>query len=172
MIKKLVLYVKLFFADEYSKPILYKKYLGVRIGENVRIIWFPRFGSEPYLVKIGNNVTITRGVTFLTHDGGVALFRNELPGLNVFGEIIIGNNVFIGTNSTIMPNVTIGNNVVVAAGSVVTKNLESNYVYGGIPAKKIKNIAEYKKSVLAKSLIIIEKDKKRRKEQILEATAK
>ena len=52
----------------------------------------------------------------------------------------IGNDVWIGGNVTILPGVTIGNNVVVAAGAVVTKDLEDNALYGGVPARKIKDI--------------------------------
>ena len=54
--------------------------------------------------------------------------------------IRIGKNVWIGSNSTILPGVTIGDNSVVAAGAVVTKNVEANTIVGGVPAKIIKKI--------------------------------
>tara|TARA_Y100001960_G_C14384787_1_gene685617 strand:+ start:183 stop:704 length:522 start_codon:yes stop_codon:yes gene_type:complete len=167
MIKKIILYFRLFFSNDYSKAKLYGKYLGIKFGYNVRIIHFPRFGSEPYLIKIGDNVTITRGVSFITHDGGAALFRKESPGLNVFGRIIIGNNVFIGVNTIILPDVIIGDNVVIAAGSVVSKNIASNGVYGGIPAKLIKNIDDYEKSIFEKGFQINETNPTSRKEKII-----
>lgn len=123
------------------------KKIGVKIGENCRFlnVTSSTFGSEPYLISIGNHVTITRGVSFITHDGGVWVFRNEEKSIDVFGKIKVGNNVFIGLNSLILPGVTIGDNVVIAAGSVITKNIESNSVVGGNPARKIRTIEEYRK---------------------------
>ena len=56
------------------------------------------------------------------------------------GDIVIGNDVWIGGNVTILPGVTIGNNVVIAAGAVVTKDVPDNCVIGGVPAKKIRDI--------------------------------
>ena len=58
-------------------------------------------------------------------------------------KIVIGDYVYIGNNSLIMPGVTIGDNVLVAAGSVVTKSVPSNVVVGGNPAKYICSIDEY-----------------------------
>ncbi|MBO3078328.1 acyltransferase [Mammaliicoccus vitulinus] len=122
------------------------KKIGVKIGKNCRFlnVTSSTFGSEPYLITIGNHVTITRGVSFITHDGGVWVFRNKEKNIDVFGKIKVGNNVFIGLNSLILPGVTIGDNVVVAAGSVVTKNIESDSVVGGNPARKIRSIEEYR----------------------------
>lgn len=163
---KIWMYLQLVFANPYQKPNIYNKYLGITFGNNVRILNFPRFGSEPYLIEIGSNVTITRGVCFVNHDGGVAVFRNEYPSLNSFGKIIIGNNVFIGINSIILPGVKIGNNVVIGAGSIVNKDIPDNVVVAGIPAKVIKSLLEYKSSILPKSVQI--EDSKDRKAQILD----
>ena len=55
------------------------------------------------------------------------------------GEIIIGNNVWLGDNVCVLPGVTIGDNVIVGANSVVTKDIETNTVAAGVPAKEIKN---------------------------------
>ncbi len=52
-------YIKLVLSNEWNKQNIYARYLGIRFGNNVRILHFPRFGSEPYLIEIGNNVTIT-----------------------------------------------------------------------------------------------------------------
>lgn len=122
-------------------------------------------GSEPFLIEIGDNVTITRGVSFVNHDGGAALFRNEYSGLNVYGKIKVGNNVFIGINTIIMPGVKIGNNVIVGAGSVVNRDVPDNVVVAGVPAKIIKTIDEYKESSLKKSIQI--KPSLDRRDQIL-----
>ena len=166
MFRKIIFYFRLFLSDEWEKASIYNKHLGVNFGNRVRILSFPRFGSEPYLISIGNNVTITRGVCFVNHDGGVALFRNEFPRLNVYGKIKIGNNVFIGINSVIMPNVTVGNNVVIGAGSIVNRDVPDNVVVAGVPAKIIKSIEDYKKSTLAKSIQIDKSGD--RKRQILD----
>lgn len=117
---------------------------GGKIGKDCEIFPNVEFGSEPYLIRIGNHVRITNGVRFITHDGGMWVARElGLKDADVFGKITIGNNVFIGWNSIIMPGVTIGDNCVIGAGSIVTQNVQDNSVVAGIPAKKIKNIQEY-----------------------------
>lgn len=63
--------------------------------------------------------------------------------LGASGIIEIGNNVFIGMNTIIERNVKIGDNVVVGAGSVVTKDCESDSVYAGVPARKLMSIKEF-----------------------------
>jgi|SRR5665647_963111 len=166
MIKKVVFYLKLLYSNDWNIYKVYEKYLCIKFGNNVRILHFPRFGSEPYLIEIGDNVTITRGVCFVNHDGGVALFRDEFPGLNVYGKIKIGNNVFIGINSIILPGVTIGDNVVIGAGSIVNRDVPDNVVVAGVPAKIIKSLANYKISTLTKSIQIDKSGD--RKRQILD----
>lgn len=128
-------------------PVSYARKLGVRLGQGIRLIGIKpgsgTFGSEPYLVEIGDHVTVAGAVQFVTHDGGVWIFREKEPDIDVFGKIKVGDNVFIGYGAVIMPNVTIGDNVVVGAMSVVTKNVESNTVVAGVPAKKIYSVDEY-----------------------------
>lgn len=70
------------------------------------------------MVKIGEHVRVTAGVQFITHDGGAWVIRDDpaYSAIDVFGNITIGNNVFIGLRSMIMPGVHIGNNVCIAAG--------------------------------------------------------
>ena len=92
-------------------------------------------------------MTVTAGVSFITHDGGVWVFREKEPNIDVFGAIDIGNNVFIGMNTMILPGVKIGNNCVVGAGSVVTRSIESNSVAVGIPAKVIKSTEDYREQL-------------------------
>lgn len=115
--------------------------LGVRVGDNCRLINVT-FSSEPYLVSLGNHVSATN-CHFETHDGGVWVFRNERPNWDVFGQIKVGDNVFIGRGCTILPGAKIHDNVVIGAGSVVVGELESNYVYAGVPARKIKPLEDY-----------------------------
>jgi acetyltransferase-like isoleucine patch superfamily enzyme len=129
------------YTERYM-PTTYAKLIGVNFGEHCRFVGRNHFGSEPYLIKMGNYVSITTS-TFITHDGGVWVFRNEDPDIDVVRPIRIGNNVFIGSNCTILPGVKIGDNVVVGAGSVITKELQGGIVYAGNPAKPIKTIQEY-----------------------------
>ncbi len=155
MIKDIWHYIKNKFAqrnaDSYCQ---FLKKSGVKIGERCMIYPGASFGSEPYLVTIGNHVIVTSSVSFVTHDGGVEVLMDlgyaEKPDL--FGRIIVGNNVFIGVRTTILPGVTIGNNVIIGAGSVVTKDIPNNSVAVGCPAKVIKNIDEYYESNKSKIL--------------------
>ncbi len=101
------------------------------------------FSTEPWCITLGNHVHITREVLFITHDGGTLLFRDKIPNLEITAPINVGNHVYIGVRSIIMPGVNIGNNCIIAAGSVVTKDVGDNSVVGGVPAKFIKSIDDY-----------------------------
>lgn len=136
-------------------PEEYARKMGVTVGEGCKFYGNIHWGSEPYLITIGNNVRITNGVSFITHDGGVWVVRNlglnkKSKYIDVFGKVVIGNNVHIGWNAIIMPGVTIGDNVIIGAGAIVTKDIESNSVAVGVPAKVIETIDEYNKKVLEK----------------------
>lgn len=136
MLSKYISYfIKKFLPNRYAKSI------GVLIGENCRLLGC-EYGSEPYLIKIGNHVSATK-VRFETHDGGIWVGRDKFPEIDRVQPITIGDNVFIGYGAIILPGITIGNNVVIGACSVVTRNLESGYVYAGVPAKRIKSVDEY-----------------------------
>ncbi len=169
IIKKIHFTLAIFFADNYSVAKVYRKFYDIKIGKNVRFTGrHITFGSEPYLIEIGDNVTITADVKFETHDGGVGLFRKEYPGINIFGRIKIGNNVFIGNSAIIMPGVTIGNNVIIGAGSIVTKDITDNSVAVGVPARVIKTIDEYKEKAFKNAIYVFEKKPNKRKKEILE----
>lgn len=116
------------------------------IGENVMIqTWKLPLYSK--LIKLGNNVRIASNVLFCTHDAIHNMLNNLQDGneyKEMAGCIEIGNNVFIGANSIIMYNTKIGNNIVVASGSVITKDLEDNSIYAGVPAKKIGTFDNFK----------------------------
>lgn len=117
----------------------------IDIGNDCEVYSSVIFGSEPYLIKIGNKVRVTDGVKFVTHDGGMWVIRNLGWNQNAdkMDTITIGNNVFIGIESIIMPGVTIGSNVLIGAGSIVSKDVPDNSVYAGVPAKRICSIKEY-----------------------------
>lgn len=109
----------------------------------------------PELISIGNNVRLASNVTFITHDMIHAMLNNWSGGGTAYREymgcIRIDDNVFIGANSTILSNVHIESNVIIGACSLVNKNLESGFVYGGIPAKKICTIHEFVEKRIAKT---------------------
>lgn len=117
----------------------------LKIGNGCEVYDNVSFGSEPYLIEIGNNVRITKGVSFITHDGGVWVLRNngKLKDADIFRQIKIGNNVHIGINTIIMPGVCIGDNVIIGVGAIVTKDIPSNSIAAGVPAKVIKSLDEY-----------------------------
>lgn len=109
---------------------------GMTVGNNCTICC-NILPSEPYLVSIGNNVTISAPVQLLTHDNSIIkMSHGEVT--DIFGAINIGDNCFIGANTVILPGVTLVDNIIVAAGSVVTKSFyENNIIIGGNPARKI-----------------------------------
>lgn len=141
-------------VDLYRKKVWsakkYAFFIGVKMGKGCSIA-SRNFGSEPYLVELGNRVQITAGVRFFTHGGGW-VFRDEYPDFDFFGKIKVGNNVYIGTSAFILPGVTIGNNVIIAAGSIVTKSVPDNAICGGNPAKIIGDINNLKSRLLPYNL--------------------
>lgn len=143
------IYKKILYGYKGSSKS-YKKYLikkGITIGKNVTF-YEPYTNyidtQKPFLITIGDNVEITRGVTIITHDYSWCLFKQmtgEIIGSR--GEVIIGNNVFIGMNTLILKGVHIGNNVIIGAGSIVCKDIPDNCVVAGSPAKIIYDIQTF-----------------------------
>jgi acetyltransferase-like isoleucine patch superfamily enzyme len=121
---------------------------GVKLGEGCRI-YISYFGTEPWLISIGDRVTITSGVQFITHDGATWLLRDGKGRRYRYSPIRIGSDVFIGVNSIILPGVRIGNRVIVAAGSVVNRSIPDNCVVAGVPARFIGTFDQYERRGLA-----------------------
>ena len=127
--------------------VVYARKKGVKIGENCRI-YIKNWGSEPFLISLGDHVTVTSGVKFITHDGSTCLIKDAHgKRYQRFAPIQVGSHVFIGVNSIIMPGVSIGSNVVIGAGSVVTKDIPDNSVAIGVPAKVVSNFADYQAKI-------------------------
>jgi acetyltransferase-like isoleucine patch superfamily enzyme len=126
-------------------PVAHARSLGVQVGEDCRLISVD-FGSEPYLVSLGDHVSAT-ATSFITHDGGAWVFRDRRPDGDLIAPISVGSNVFFGSEVTVLPGVSIGDNVVVGAGAVVTRDLPSDCVAVGIPAKPIRSFEEYWESI-------------------------
>lgn len=120
---------------------------GVKIGDRCYIEPDVKFGSEPYLISIGDHVRLSSNVQFVTHDGSLWVLRelsHDLQNIDKFGEIKIGNNVNIGWNTVIMPGVKIGDNCIIGLGSIVTRDIPANSVAVGSPARVIRTIEEFR----------------------------
>lgn len=149
MIKQILRKIKsCVFPSITEVDLLYRK-KGVNIGINTTLYSVQLDACFPWLISIGKNCTITHS-TVLAHD---ASCKNFL-GYSKVARVEIGNDCFIGYNSTILLGVKIGDNVIIGAGSVVTKDIPSNSVAAGVPAKKI---CEYDKYV-EKTKILFKKE--------------
>ena len=138
---------------------------GMRIGENCTI-YVPTKTSidetRPWMIQIGDNVEITEGVTILTHGYEWSVFK-QLYGdiMGSCGQVFIGNNCFIGMNTTILKDVIIGENCIIGANSVVTAGCyPDNSLIVGAPAKVVGNVNDYyekrKKAQLKEALCLFE----------------
>jgi len=129
------IYVKLLQLAGSDAKINYLRKRGMKIGSDCQINTL--LFSEPFLVEIGNHVAIAGGTEFITHDGAIWCFRDEIKDGDIFGKIKVGNNVFIGNNCVLLPNTTIGDNCIIGIGSIVRGQFPKNSVIIGNPAKVI-----------------------------------
>lgn len=141
---KKVIYRHRYDSDSYVK---YLKKLGCRIGNETKI-YSPRNviidETRPWLIEIGNNVQITDGVRILTHGYDWSVLKVKYGDvLGSSGKVRIGNNVFIGVNTTILKGVNIGDNIIIGANSLVNKDCLDEGVYGGNPVRYIMSLDEY-----------------------------
>ncbi len=114
--------------------------MGMTVGNNFKrlngVILDP---GHCWLLEIGDNVTMAPRVHILCHDASTKTFL----GYTKIGRVTIGDNVFIGAESVVLPNVTIGNNVIVGANSTVTHDIPDGMVVAGSPARVICTTEEY-----------------------------
>lgn len=114
----------------------YARKKGVSIGQGCRIL-SDVVTTEPWLVSIGDRVTVSSDVRLITHDGSGWLVSDDRGRRYRYAPIKIGSDVFIGAGVTILPGVTIGDRVVVGAGSVVTRDIPDATIAAGVPARPI-----------------------------------
>lgn len=165
---------------EYKGGELYLNYLrkqGVLIGENctigkVRTITIDV--SRPYLVEIGDQVRLNTGLTIMTHDFPTMVFKNYYGEfIPSSGKVKIGNNVYFGRNCTVLKGVTIGDNCVIGFGSLIMKDIPSNSVVAGVPAKVICSLDDYyekrKKKSLEEAFFLVGEIEKRKKRKPIPA---
>ncbi|WP_373117222.1 acyltransferase [Holdemania massiliensis] len=142
-----------YFVLKRVNKTAYAKKRGVNFNEGkVYFYGITEWGSEPWLVTLGDNVYLTDGVKFITHDGGTLLYRHLVPDLEITKPIKIGNDVYVGNNVTFLPGVTIGNNVVIGTGAIVSRDIPDNSLVVGVPARRIKSADEYLEKLKSESL--------------------
>ena len=135
---------------------LFSKLIGSEVSDDFRV--FPPFTTDfGKNIHLGRNVFINSGCRF-QDQGGIYVGDNVLIGHNVVlatlnheenpekrGNLIpspirIGNDVWIGSNATILPGVKVGDGAIIAAGAVVTKDVGQNAVVAGVPARYIRDV--------------------------------
>ncbi len=140
---------KLFYGNKSDSDsyVKYLKKIGVQVGERVKIFAPMKTlidETRPWMISIGDDVQITEGVKILTHGYDWSVLKGLYGDiLGSSGQVKIGNNVFIGMNTTILKGVNIGDNVIIGAASLVSKDIPDNSVAVGNPARVIMTIAEY-----------------------------
>lgn len=125
----------------------YLRNKGVNVQERVKFR-YPEHAvidlTRPSLIEIGCDVDINDNFSIMTHDFGTFVFRNLYSDfIPSSGRVKIGNNVYFGRDVTILKGVTIGDNCIIGLGSVVTKDIPSNSVVCGSPARVVFTLEEY-----------------------------
>lgn len=154
--RKITMDINNSYHSQEELRALFSKLFGKPVDSTFRVFppFYTDFGKN---ITIGRNVFINACCHFQDH-GGVTLGDGCLIGHNVVfatlnhdlnphrrafmmpAPIVLGKNVWIGSNSTILQGVTMGDGAVVAAGAVVTKDVPANVVVGGVPAKYLRSV--------------------------------
>ncbi len=112
------------------KNALYR-WAGMRVGRGVAVGLMAMFDVFfPELIEIGENSIVGYGATILAHEFLIDEYRT--------GRVIVGREVVIGANTTVLPGVTVGDRTVVSAGSLVNRDLPEGVLAGGVPARVIR----------------------------------
>lgn len=112
---------------------------GLTIGKNCKLGNCSIDPSHCFHITIGDNVVFGPRVRILAHDASTGVFL----GYTRVSNVKIGSNVFIGAHSIVLPGVTIGDNVIIGAGSIVSKDISSDSVAVGVPARVIKSLEDF-----------------------------
>lgn len=146
-IKNFLLHIKYGYKATNSSYIKYLRKKGIRLGNDVKFYspWTIYIDIQrPWMIEIGNNVHITSGCRVLQHGyDWCVLHKKYGEVLGSCGKVKIGNNVFIGVDTTILKGVSIGDNVIIGAKSLVNKDCLKPGVYAGVPAKYLMSLDEY-----------------------------
>ena len=114
--------------------------MGMKVGKDFgRLNGVILDPSHCWLIEIGDNVTMAPRVHILCPDASTKQFLNYTK----IGRVTIGNNVFIGAETVVLPGVTIGNNVIIGANSTVTHDVPDGMVVAGSPARVLCSLEEY-----------------------------
>lgn len=155
IINRIIHRMELLYANSsYERKRHYLIKNGATVGQKTRLnCHVDSFGTEPFLITVGEDCLFASGVNFITHDGAIKVLNSmgKFDGkrMDNIAPIVIGNNVYIGMGAYVMPGVKIGNNVIVGANSIVTKDIPDNSVAVGCPARTIKTIDEYYEKVIS-----------------------
>ena len=140
--------IKRWWAKRNSQSYVnYLRSKGVKIGEDTFIRDPKSFGIDlqrAHLITIGSNVRFNYNNRLIAHDATAKVFRIKYHDyLPSNGHITIGNNVWFARDVMVLKNVTIGDNCIIGLGSVVTRDIPSNSVAVGMPAKVVCKLDEY-----------------------------
>ena len=129
---------------------------GMRVGHDVHLYspWTIEIDVQrPWMISIGNNVHITAYCSILQHDYSWAVIQKKSGRVyGSCGEVVIGNNVFIGQKSIVLKGTTIQDNVIIGAGSVVSGTIEENSVYAGVPARKLMSLDKFEEKLASRQI--------------------
>ena len=156
IIQKIISHLKrVYGTSSSSRFVKYIKMGGVNIGSNC-IFRSPRTTiidmTRPYLITIGNNVDMNVNFKIYTHDWGAHVFIGKYKQMvNSSGKVTIGNNIYFGSDCTVLKGVTIGDNCIIGAGSVVSKSIPDNSVAVGNPCRVVCSLEDYYQKRLKKA---------------------